>query len=715
MEFIKKYLPAVSALLIAAAGCTPDNGGRRENPQFRITADSEIASMDAYRFDGGVLAEIFRDITPQEDGTYRLGAGEFGGTVYFIANSGLVPGFGELETGSGIEDFLGITASAGQMVSGDGFLMSGSAEIGRWMPQIGIQLKRSAARVDIESTDAGVEVLGAVIRNTAQEGPAVTGGTPAGADPGNDIVKDFSRQPLQNGKEILAYLCSQNNPTLEVEASVRFGGGTHRLVSRLPERIRENTVYTVKVFGQGGQVSIGISSADWDTSVPEDAETVTKLSVDTESSEFSAGVVTSPGKDTVYIPHSGAHISLALDNREGCSVSIEGSADKSEVSYEDGRVNISHGRKMPGSVDEYVYVSAYDGDVYKGRVVLCFKAHPVKISGRIRFDDDMVCDFGGYAEGVLGEMDLMEGINVSLRPEGARWAKIDTLDGVCRILGGWKPNDPEADGRVQETRLVLSGEGFVEEEEYVIRRLNWGLPVVRMGDYWWCKYNLRGNARSFEDQINMGNDPVSDADLQDYLTNCSGDELLALMGDQYQAGNNQGLPLRHDGEAYYHEGMKSSAPNWGSLGDNIPAPEGYRLPTYAEMGFFSWNDNCNLGGPGERPFNNRYGNRIYVNIVEREADFLGHSYGNVTTYAFKYEGNTWVMFGLGHQWTPDKGNISRKNIIFATGGHMTGAWNMEGYANSVKPGQNWMKFSSQNSTKTRTVRCIKTPPVYIYE
>lgn len=713
---MRKHIIA-AALLSAIQGCSLREDNVQEKARISVSADSRIESLDAYRFESGVLAEVFQGLQPQSDGHYVLDAGEFSGTVYFIANSDNVPEFGSMEAGTGIGDFLAVKAAAEQMVSGDLFLMSGCAELGRWMPVVGMNLRRSVARVDIESLDAGVEVLGAVIRNAAGEGPAVYGGTPGTARQGNDISKDFSSAPLESGRELLGYLCSQDNGMLEVEASVRFGGGTHRLVSRLPEKIRGNTAYTVRVYGRGGKVSLGILSGDWEITAPEDAETVTRTTVDTDRSVLSAGIAVSPGKDTVYIPHGGAQASIALDNYGEYGISIEGRADKASVTCEDGNIIVSLSRKLPGSIAEYVYVNTYEGDVNKGRIVLCFKAHPVNITGRIRFGEDMEFDFGGYAEGELGRMDVREGVEVSLRTEGAQWAKLDTLDGHCRILGGWKPNDPLADGRPQETRLVISGKDFVEEEVYVIRRLNWGLPVVKMGDIWWCKYNLRGDARSFEDQINMGNDPVDDAMLQEYLANCSGEELLRLAGDQFQAGNTRGLPLMHDGEAFYHEGMKASAPNWGALAESeIPAPEGYRLPTYAEMGFYSWTDNSNMGGPGRRPFNNRYGNRMYVNVVEREtAEFLGHDYGNFTTYAFEYEGNTWVMFGLGHQWSPDRGNIAGKHIIFATGQHMSGSWNMEGYANSVKPGQNWMKFSAQNSTKTRTVRCIKTPAEYIYE
>ena len=40
---------------------------------------------------------------------------------------------------------------------------------------------------------------------------------------------------------------------------------------------------------------------------------------------------------------------------------------------------------------------------------------------------------------------------------------------------------------------------------------------------------------------------------------------------------------------------------------------------------------------------------------------------------------------------------------------------MEGYASAIKPNENWIKFVTNNATKTRLIRCIKTPVEYIYD
>ena len=284
-----------------------------------------------------------------------------------------------------------------------------------------------------------------------------------------------------------------------------------------------------------------------------------------------------------------------------------------------------------------------------------------------------------------------------------------------RIIGGWKPNDPLADGRVQTASIFISDDDGRHVEEYIVKRRNWGLPVVKMGQTWWCLFNLRGDVKSFEDQITCGEEPAVHDGLMEYLSSAPEEELLELMGDQYQAGNQQGLPLRHDGTAFYHEGMKTTALNFGTADPSLMAPDGYLIPDYDDYLFFSANNNFNLGGIGERPFNNKTGQRLKITIAEREVSFLGQPYGNVSFYDFEYDGSHWVLYGLGHQWNTIAGNSAVKNLLMATYGNSANTWVMEGYAADEKPGENWIKFTANNSTKTRMIRCIKTPVEYIYD
>ena len=87
----------------------------------------------------------------------------------------------------------------------------------------------------------------------------------------------------------------------------------------------------------------------------------------------------------------------------------------------------------------------------------------------------------------------------------------------------------------------------------------------------------------------------------------------------------------------------------------------------------------------------------------------------IAFYDFEYEGKHWVLYGLGHQWNTTPGNIARMSILLATYGHSSHSWMMEGYAQTDRPGENWLKFVAQNNTKTRVVRCVKIPVEYVIE
>lgn len=294
------------------------------------------------------------------------------------------------------------------------------------------------------------------------------------------------------------------------------------------------------------------------------------------------------------------------------------------------------------------------------------------------------------------------------------WLKVYPEEGNrYRVVAGWKPNDPDADGRTQEGKIIICNTDGSEPEEFFVTRQYWGLPVVNVNGTWWCKYNLRGNVKRFEDQILVANDPAAGRDLGEYLTNCTDDEFLHILGDQYQGGNSDGLPLRHDGSSFYYEGMKASAGNFGTIDPTVMAPDGFEIPDYDDYRFFTANHNFNLGY-GSNAFNNNLGQRLTFDIVERDATFLGASYGPVNFYDFNYNDTHFVLCGLGHQYSVDIGNIAKMMILFATYGNSGSTWLIEGSSQATGTG-NWYKYTGQNSTKTRTIRCIKTPVEYMIE
>lgn len=736
---MKYILTVASAGLFLLSGCQKEkirqdnaaDGSLRisiisSGMNYGITTESEtnIHTLDAYHFENGILSESFNSLQIDEKGVCRLDIKQKNGILYFLANDANVTSRANLTNNvTTLEEFLQLTATADEMTS-KSLLMSGHTELDGENNSLSVSLKRAVARIDLESAFQDAEVNSITIRDIALTGLVNEGGNKSVLTniEKTDLTKDFGEHPFKNGKESLYYLPEQTSNGHEVEIMMTANGGWHRLRTTLPA-LKRNTVYTLRVYGNGANLNVEVLTDNWESGDSSASGLTLKGLVDKENSQLSEGVTINERGDTVFVPCWESNFQLTLAAETGAEVSIFGGAEgvtvipatRSRELSPVAQINVASRQKMPGSKHEYVYLDVHKDQVQTGRVVLVFTPNPIELSGLIQFDENGECDFNRYVDGELARLILPEGKTVTLRfgEEEAQWMKLtDEGSNTYRLLGGWKPNDPKADGREQAGELIITDEDGSHPETYTIRRLNWGLPVVNVNGTWWCKYNLRGNVKNFNDQILINSDPAKDSSLADYLTSCSDNEFLHILGDQYQAGNPDGLKLTHNGASFYYEGYKSQTDNFGTLAPTVMAPDGYQIPDFDDYRFFTGSTNFNLGYFNPGAFNNGLGQRLNFKVVERNATFQGLQYGPITFYDFEYEGNHWTLCGLGHQW--DAANISKMMILLATYGNGGSTWLMEGYSHSDGRG-NWFKYAGNNASKTRTIRCVKTPVEYIYE
>ena len=749
---IFSYTSIFVSIFLGIIGCTENPNllepGNSKTITVRLSSDhlsatgdeSIIHNVTGYRFVNGILEEVITPSQAEVANLYTFAPASFSGTLYILSNSKLLKGTESLvPEHSTLEDFLSIEGSIEEM-TGDGLLMTGKTKLEE-STSATVPMTRSMAKVNIESLEKGVQVQKVTIRNLADKGYAIARENIETSISASefDFTKDYADSPIENTSETLLYIAEQANNSLFVEVTIQFGGGLHLLKAQLPSVIRRNEVYTLKIDGKGADMQLVIESEGWGSGASTESKPSIRGLVDMDHSIFSEGVRVNETRDSVFVPYHGSDFILALMAEADATVTIDGSVPGVEITRNLGKgrtslekiaeFSVRSSLRMPGRIPERIHLDIYDSATTNlGRVVLIIDANPIRVEGSIHFDEDATCDFKEYIEGELGTIGLPSNkiLNLEFDTDESAWmqaaetevklsARTDMSYKTYRIIGGWKPNDPKADGRVQEGRLVISDEDGRNKEIYTIRRINWGLPVVKIGETWWCKYNLRGNVKSFQDQVTIPNDPAPHQELLSYLTSVSDDELLKLLGDQYQGGNKQGLPLRHDGAVFYHEGVTTQAQNFGLLPPTEMAPYGYQIPDYDDYLFFSKNGNFNLGGVGTRTYQNSKGQDIRITIVERDANFLGYNYGIISFYDFEIDGAHYLLNGLGHQWDTVHGNIARMNLLLATYGNSSQTWVMEGYASQEKPNQNWIKYAANNTTKTRLIRCIKTPVEYIYD
>ena len=736
---MKYILTVASAGLFLLSGCQKEkirqdnaaDGSLRisiisSGMNYGITTESEtnIHTLDAYHFENGILSESFNSLQIDEKGVCRLDIKQKNGMLYFLANDANITSRANLTNNvTTLEEFLQLTATADEMTS-KSLLMSGHTELDGENASLSVSLKRAVARIDLESAFQDAEVNSITIRDIALTGLVNEGGDKSVLTniEKTDLTKDFGERPFKNKKESLYYLPEQTANGHAVEILMAVNGGWHRLKTTLPP-LKRNTVYTLKVYGNGANLNVEVLTDNWENGDSSESGLTLKGLVDKENSQLSEGVTVNERGDTVFVPSWNSNFQLTLAAESGAQVSVLGEvegvtvtpASQSRSLSPVAEFNVSSRQKMPGSKSEYMYLDVYNDQIQTGRVVLVFTPNPVQMSGLIEFDQNGECNFNRYVDGELASLILPEGKTATQKfaEEEAHWMKLAPEgSNTYRLLGGWKPNDPKADGREQAGELIITNEDGSHPETYTIRRLNWGLPVVNINGTWWCKYNLRGNVKNFNDQILINSDPAKDSSLADYLTSCSDDEFLHILGDQYQAGNPDGLKLTHNGASFYYEGYKSQTDNFGTLAPTVMAPDGYQIPDFDDYRFFTGSTNFNLGYFNPGAFNNGLGQRLNFKVVERNATFQGLQYGPITFYDFEYEGSHWTICGLGHQW--DATSISKMMILLATYGNGGSTWMIEGYSNSEGRG-NWFKYIGNNAQKTRTIRCIKTPVEYIYE
>ena len=307
------------------------------------------------------------------------------------------------------------------------------------------------------------------------------------------------------------------------------------------------------------------------------------------------------------------------------------------------------------------------------------------------------------------------------------WIKIDEVEtskslGTYRVLAGWKPNDPKADGRVQSAIIVIENKSDGgDREEYTITRQNWGLPVTYLNGVWWCKYNAMGDSRKFEDQILSANDPAAKAGktLYEYLGVCSAEEYLNLWKWQYMGDKTQGLEVVDDNGVAKLDGYFNNTVHINKLDPKSIAPKGYELPSMEDYNnvleliegdyiWLMWDGAHKTGWNGGTTLQRRQKRRNDVSVGSVALPDLIYI-GMYNASVSEYEPLVW--YGSSSQW--DNSGIKHghyNNMLFAVSNPETGqGWYFNGSMQGLYATKN-----GAGANNTRIVRFKKSDVEYIY-
>ena len=753
--YMKRYLWLWAVLLSIALGssCTErledDLRGGESIPLVRATfakmgADEagrlpeRIGNVEACLFEGGVMTETY-DGLEETGGGYVLRLERLSGTLYMLANAeGLVNLKQMQEEGITESEWRETVVASrdGRAVS----FFSGKLDLdassgGR--TELPLTLERGVVRFDLLVRGSEVAVGGVTFRNVMQEGYLLSRGepeSPAESERG-DLAVSFT-EALSGDSLGIAYVYEQLNPDLEVRVEAVIGGRSYTLEGRLPERLKRNTVYTLTVRRDETTEAVSLQVEEWadggESALTPDLDG--RLTVDRTDSRLPDGARLNEAGDELSLSCAAADFTLAVSCAEelefvpdaGLPVSVEPVPDAGR-----GKNLFRVSKKLlpPGYPAEKVTLrfrrkglqGTYDDD----RLTLVLRENPIRVEGGLTFGkEDYTCDFARYIDNELGRFVMPEGMELEVRFEDGEdpWVKVERVEGseeTYRVLGGWKPNDPKADGRAQAAKLVArrASDG-VETEVYTVKRRNYGMPVTLMNGIWWCKYNAVGDLRSFDDQILVPQDPAANAGktVFEYLSDCTPEEYMRLYDrSSYIGDGGVGMAVFNDGGTLKLKGYVNPPVSMSHVDPKALSPDGYEMPAVADYDRVfdgSWYMRFDVSGGPYAVHSPWEGNREVFVLSGSRSDLVADGLQLPVIYhaevydkigGVKKESVT--FYGPGAQW--GGGGVNHNKIVFAAYSkenagwfHAFGGWGLRRQTNG-----------KENS---RVVRLIKSPVEYMY-
>ncbi|MDY3267412.1 MAG: hypothetical protein SOX26_07845 [Phocaeicola sp.] len=588
-------------------------------------------------------------------------------------------------------------------------------------------MKRGVARFDVVYAFPDTEISSITLKGMAEKSYLVEK-VPFAVpfDAGKIDIKVERASMTGKDQTGVFYAYEQINPDATVEIEMPDGKINS---AKLPEYIKRNKVYTLQIGRDGNLHSITIG--DW---VKEEDEILkpdrdTFITVNVDSSILNDKATVSSDYRSISVSYLPCVFDVALNCVEELEY-VNASNDIVDVIQVNPDASTLTERNIFRITKKLVPPNYFTDEVKlqfkrkaftefyeEDQLTVILEKNDDTLEGLLDFNNDSYeCDFGKYIEGNLGVYTVGEGKTLSLEvSEDNPWVRLVEVPenrNSYIIQAGWKPNDPEADGRVQSAKLVITDRNG-NKQEYTVKRRNFGLPVIKLNDIWWCKYNAIGNSRDFNDQILCANDParISGQTVLDYLKNCTDDEFLKLWNSAYGGNSGQAMTAVYKNSKFVLEGYKSNeSVHINHLDPKLLAPEGYEMPTFDDykriLGTFSV-------PTSPTPFNPSNGGEVYRSQIfmdKREGVMMGDAQMPemrfITVSSLKDKGTEpLTIYGVGCQWNND--GINGNWLLIANYNPSTTGW-------LYRPTNGNLEHNGAAANNTRIVRFKKSDVEYIY-
>lgn len=706
-------------------------------PEGRLLLKTEGAD------DGGkITAAIFGsdgrlkewgEYSPGGDGTYAIATSVTTGTIYVTGGETAPYNMEEGMHQSQLTESV-LSLPDGQSA---GLFFTGEAALGEaGSGPLSIRARYGVARLGMRVSEEGnASVISVTVRNAAMDGyifPGESVRSPQGARR-SDIGITFP-EPLRGESSQIALLLEQQSPDLAITVEAVVDGRPVTLDHALPSEIERNSIYYVNII-TGAAPSISVTVEDWsdggDTGLYPDFGST--IAIDRDASVLPDNAqLTDDGRTLVL-----SHLDREMTVRIRCNSPLElqpfsNSLVSVTPAGEENTFLISKALTAPGVPAGRALLrfrrEGLDNVYEEDTVALVLQANPVTFTGALDFGrGDYAHRFGKYVDNQLEVFTVPEGKEIVAEFADGEdpWVtffRSEEDPGIFRLVAGWKPNDPTADGREQEATIVIRNTDGSDREEYTVSRLNYGLPVAWLNGTWWCKYNAMGNSRSFDDQILCSEDPAALAGktVFDYLRDCSAQEYYDLWGWLYQGDSGQGMRIiEQDGKAVADGFLPNVPAHMNKLDPKALSPDGYEMPSMEDYNmvfdatdyvWLMWDGSHNLKTPweGHRSVQRRQRRRNDITVGSLSVPDLIY----ISMYNTDFpERESVVWYGPASQW--DANGILHgghyNNILFTVYSPTGSGWYFGGGMSNL-----YLTKNGAGTKDSRIIRFKKSPVEYIY-
>lgn len=565
--------------------------------------------------------------------------------------------------------------------------------------------------------------------------------------PATDIVL-APEQPYTSSESGILYLHEQQNPGLKVALNASIDGKEYSLETDLPKKISRNTVYSITLRKDVIDADVQLTVEEWkdggNTNLKPGIDD--RLTIDSTLTQLPPYATVVQEGTRLILPHLATDFIVAIKSDSELEVfpvadpsltvePVSPTELKNKTATSLAGINLFRIRKKLYSpnmktvdLNVYFHRKGLNNSYPEDHIQISMTGNPTTSEGILNFGiDTYTHDFNRYIDNEFGVFTLPaeKEMFVEFAEEEDPWIRIDNESGsnTWRVLGGWRPNDPTANGRRQSATLVIRNKGDQSDrEEYTVIRRNYGLPVTFLHGVWWCKYNAIKNSKSFDDQILSSADPAAQANktLFQYLTDCTPEEYYKLWGWAYQGNSGQGMQvIEKDSVIVLDRFTRDEKEHINKLPPTTLSPDGYELPSMEEFNrLFDATDYIWMMYNGTHILKNPWNGHSTVKRQQLRKNDI--PVGSMTISNLIYialsspdfpEHEPLVWYGPAAQWN-DTGILHSghyNNILFGVYSPTGEGWYMNGGMGNL-----YMTKNGASSYDTRILRFKKSDVEYIY-